>query len=91
MPSFLSPMLNDQQIVIDIGLAADLLKKTLAPLAYQNLDELPQFKNQLTTTEFLAQYIHSQLSQNLGAHFSGELKITLGESHVAWASYRGKV
>ena len=81
--------LNDQNIVIDIGIAHQLLNETLQELAYQNLDELPQFKAKLTTTEFLAKYIHDQLKQKSTEHFDGELEIILGESHVAWASYRG--
>ena len=86
---FHSESLNQHNIVIDIGIAHDLLKETLSELAYQNLDELPQFKGKLTTTEFLAKYIHDQLKEKSSEHFNGSLEIILGESHVAWASYRG--
>ncbi len=88
---FQRPELNQHKIVLDIGLATDLLKEVLAPLAYQNLDELPQFKGELTTTEYLARYIHDQLVVALNNSFQGSLKVTLGESHVAWASYQGPV
>jgi len=64
----------------------------LAPLNYQNLDDLSQFKNKLTTTEFLAKYIHEQIVIELkGQIKEASLEVTLGESHVAWASYEGPI
>lgn len=89
--TFRSETLNAQNIVIDIGLASRLLEKVLRPLDYQNLDELPAFYGQLTTTEFLCHYIHRQLSIAVRGQFTGRLEIILGESHVAWASYEGPV
>lgn len=86
---FKSEVLTADNIVMDIGLAHQLLKDVLAPLNYQNLDELPQFKGKVTTTEFLAKYIHDELKEKSKREFSGKLEIVLGESHVAWASYIG--
>ena len=83
--------LDENNIVLDIGLATTVLKKVLEPLAYQNLDKLPQFKNKLTTTEFLAKYIHDAIRTALAGQISGSLKVTLGESHVAWAAYHGPI
>lgn len=88
---FQSVEVDENNIVIDIGLATEVLKEVLQPLAYQNLDELPPFKGLLTTTEFLANYIHGQMAKALAGKFVGNLKITLGESHVAWAGYEGPV
>ncbi|WKN31914.1 6-carboxytetrahydropterin synthase [Porifericola rhodea] len=88
---FKSEQLDENNIVIDIDIATKKLQQALAPLKYQNLDELAQFKGKLTTTEFLAHYIHQQISDEIKDSFTGSLKITLGESHVAWASYEGKV
>lgn len=85
--SFYSAQLNEQNIVIDIAIAHDALKDTLSPINYQNLDEYSAFEGQLTTTEFLAHYIHTQLKAKIASTFSGKIKITLGESHEAWASY----
>lgn len=85
--SFFSEGLNDMAVVIDIALAHDALKEVLTPLNYQNLDELPQFEGKLTTTEFLAKYIHDEVKAKVAPEFDGKLKVTLGESHVAWASY----
>jgi 6-pyruvoyl-tetrahydropterin synthase len=83
--------LNTQKIVIDIGLAHELLAEVLNGLRYQNLDEHPDFKGQLSTTEWIARYIHQKLADRLNGAFSGNLKVILGESHVAWASYEGKI
>lgn len=88
---FMAENLDENNIVIDIDLAMKVLKKVLGPLNYQNLDELPQFQGKLTTTEFLAQYIHQQICQEVNGSFQGRLKVTLGESHVAWASFEGEV
>ncbi len=82
-----SENLTKDHIVFDIGRAHVVLKEVLSPLNYQNLDVLPQFKGKVTTTEFLAKYIHDELIAKVENEFSGSLEIILGESHVAWASY----
>lgn len=89
--TFYSPTLNDMNVVLDIALAAELLKKVLKEMNYHNLDSMDQFKGKLTTTEFLCHYIHDELSRAIFKFFSGELKIELGESHIAWASYQARV
>ena len=86
---FKSSSLDENNIVIDIDIATKELQRTLQPLKYKNLDELDQFDGHLTTTEFLAKYVHDTLSSNVSGKFQGSIKITLGESHVAWASYEG--
>ncbi|WP_020526729.1 6-pyruvoyl trahydropterin synthase family protein [Flexithrix dorotheae] len=83
--SFKSPSLNEQNVVIDIGEATDILKDVLQEMAYQNLDELPQFRGILTTTEYLAQYIHGKIKSALREDLI--LKVELFESHVASAAY----
>lgn len=89
------PALDENGIVCDIGLLSELLASVLKPLNYQNLDELPIFEGQNTTTEVLAKHITEQIAAKveegaLGAE-AGQamagIKVTLGESHVAWASY----
>jgi 6-pyruvoyl-tetrahydropterin synthase len=82
---FMSDSLTDKNVVIDIGEASEILKDVLAPLGYQNLDELPQFEGKLTTTEFLAAYIHEEIKGKIDNHL--KLRITLHESHIASASY----
>ena len=79
------------QVAIDIGEAHQLLKEVLAPLAYQNLDELPALQGKLTTTEFIAKHVFDEISSKISGNFTGSLKVTLGESHVAWAAYEGEI
>jgi len=88
---FMSKDLDENSVVIDIGAASVLLKSILDPLNYQNLDEMHIFKGKLTTTEYLAYFIHQEIAKALASTFTGKLRITLGESHVAWASYEGKI
>jgi 6-pyruvoyl-tetrahydropterin synthase len=57
-----TPELNDDGIVVDIGRAHEVLAEALAPLRYQNLDELPQFAGRNTTTEFLARHVHEAVA-----------------------------
>ncbi len=83
--SFIASVLNTKNVVIDIGEATAMTRGVLEELAYQNLDELPQFNGVLTTTEFLAKYIHSQIKNKLKEDL--QLKVELFESHVASASY----
>jgi len=81
--------LDEHNVVIDIGRAKDVTKSILAPLNYSNLDELPQFKEKLTTTEFIAKYIHDKIKEEIKAFFNGQISVCLGETHDAWASYSG--
>lgn len=87
--------LDANGIVADIGLVSELLKAVLAPLGYRNLDELPEFEGRNTTTEVLAKEIAERARARIVAGALGEdagrmlhgLKVTLAESHIAWASY----
>ncbi len=84
---FLRNELDEHNVVIDIGVAHSVTAEVLKVLNYQNLDEV--FPDQLTTTEFVAKYIHDEVKLRLGDGFDGKLKVTLGETHDAWASYSG--
>ncbi len=83
--------LDEDGLVIDIGKAIAILKEVLTPLNYQNLDTLEQFKGINTTTEYMAYYIHQQISERVSSFFKGVLKVTLDESHIAWGSYEAEV
>ena len=93
------PDLDDNGIVADIGLLHEVLKAVLGPLNYQNLDVLPDFAGRNTTTEVLAREICERARQQilddaLGAEARTALdsiKVTLHESHLAWASYEAKL
>ncbi len=88
--------LTEQNVVVDIGAALEVLKHTLQPLAYQNLDALPQFAGKLTTTEFLCRYVFERLVEAAKAGALGEdgkglakVKVTLHETDLARASFEG--
>jgi len=94
--TFRREALDDDGLVVDIGLAAKLLKQVLEALDYRNLDEDPAFSGRNTTTEFMARVIFDRVAAAartgaLGAGGRGlsALSVTLHESHVAWASYEG--
>lgn len=88
---FRRSQLDGNNVVVDIGWAHQQLSAVLATLAYRNLDELPEFAGKNTTTEFLARHIFEAISQRVHAIFSGTMRVTLHESHVASASYEGAV
>jgi len=88
---FRTSELNSVSVVIDIGLAQECLRRVLKTLDFRNLDGEERFRGRIKTTEFLAKYIHEELSRLVANQFRGELKITLHESHVAAASYEGAV
>jgi 6-pyruvoyl-tetrahydropterin synthase len=94
--AFYREKLTPQNVVVDIGAALEVLKQTLKPLAYQNLDALPQFKGRLTTTEFLCQYVFEAMVQAAKNGALGEdgkelakIKVTLHETDLARASFEG--
>ena len=60
--AFMAEALDQYGIVVDIGAAHAALKTALGPLNFRNLDELPQFKGQNTTTEFVTKYVFDQLA-----------------------------
>lgn len=81
--------LDSHNVVVDIGLALRLLGEIAESLSYHDLDDDPRFAGKLTTTEFLARFVHDELRERLGDAFDGTIRITLHESHVAAASYEG--
>jgi 6-pyruvoyl-tetrahydropterin synthase len=96
--AFLAEALDENGIVVDIGRAHDVLKAALAPLNYQNLDALPDFKGVNTTTEFLTKYIHGQMATAALAGALGRaarelkaIRVTISESHVARAWYEASI
>lgn len=90
--------LDADSIVVDIGRAGEALKSIVAALNYRNLDDVPEFSGRNTTTEFLARVIFDRLAASVHAGKLGEgargiesLRVTLHESHVAWAAYENKL
>ncbi len=92
--AFMRPALDENDIVVDIGLASEALKRVLAPINYRNLDELDDFRNRRSTTEVLAKWVYDRMAEEiaagrLGAAAKGiaRLRVTLHESHVARAAF----
>ena len=95
---FHRPALDADGLVVDIGRAAATLKATLDALNYRNLDEVADFAGHNTTTEFLARVVFDRLRAAIAAGSLGDtargltrMKVTLHESHAAWAAYEGSL
>lgn len=92
--TFRRAALDDDNIVVDIGRAAEELQAVVGELTYRNLDDEPAFAGANTSTEALARVIADRLAERVRAGALGDaarglagITVTLHESHVAWASY----
>ncbi|MEU7430245.1 6-carboxytetrahydropterin synthase [Streptomyces sioyaensis] len=92
--TFRRPELDDDNIVVDIGLATRELGAVVGELNYRNLDDEPAFAGINTSTEALAKVIADRLADRIQAGNLGEgareltgISVTLHESHIAWATY----
>ena len=92
--TFRRATLDADNIVVDIGRAAEILHDVVGALSYRNLDDEPEFAGVNTSTEALAQVVADRLADRVHAGALGEsaralagLIVTLHESHIAWASY----
>ncbi len=95
---FRRPQLDSDSIVVDIGRAGEALRSVLGALNYRNLDEVEEFIGRNTTTEFLAKTVFDRMAARIRDGQLGDsalgiesLRVTLHESHVAWAAYEGKL
>ena len=88
-----SQSIDDKNVVIDIGVAARLLKECIDIYNYKNLDEISALKDIITTTEFMAQQLTNDFLEKLKQEkFDSSslysIKMILNESHAASASYK---
>lgn len=90
--------LDADDLVVDIGMASEVLAGILGQFNYRNLDEVAAFEGRNTTTEFLAGVIQQQLVEAARNNALGpdsanleRIRVSLGESHVAWAGFEGPV
>lgn len=90
--------LDADGIVVDIGRGTEALREVLAALNYRNLDEEADFTGRNTTTEFLAKTVFDRIRARIqdgqlgaSARAIESLRVTLRESHVAWASFEGPI
>ena len=92
--TFRRATLDADNVVVDIGLAAEELHAVVGGLSYRNLDDEAAFAGVNTTTEMLAQVVADRLVDRVRAGGLGDgarglagIAVTLRESHLAWASY----
>jgi 6-pyruvoyl-tetrahydropterin synthase len=92
--TFRGEVLDGDNILVDIGRAADELHAVVGELGYRNLDDEAAFAGVNTTTEALARVIADRLAERAHAGALGVaarglagIAVTLHESHIAWASY----
>jgi 6-pyruvoyl-tetrahydropterin synthase len=90
--------LDSHGVVVDIGMAGEQVGAALTDLRYRNLDEEPAFAGRNTTTEVLVREIFERLARAIRAGKLGEagrgigsMRVSLQESHLAWASYEAEV
>ena len=88
--------LDPDGIVVDIGRACTALGEVLQQVNYRNLDDMPEFAGQNTTTEFMARWIYDRLRSPLksgslgpGAEAVSAIKVEIAESDIAWAGFEG--
>lgn len=86
--------LDADGVVVDIALATQALQAVLAEFNFHNLDDIAGFAGRNTTTEFMARVVFDRIAARIaagefGPHAAGlaSLRVTLHESHVAWAAY----
>ncbi|HEY8718808.1 6-carboxytetrahydropterin synthase [Pengzhenrongella sp.] len=92
--TFRRAALDADNIVVDMGRAAQELHAVVGDLSYRNLDDEAAFAGMNTSTEALAQVVADRLAERVqggalgdGARGLASIEVTLRESHIAWASY----
>ena len=92
--AFFRESLTPQNVVVDIGRAAQELHTVVSALSYRNLDDESEFASLNITTEELARVMADRVAARVNAGAFGEaargragIAVTLRESHVAWATY----
>ena len=94
---FFTDKLNEYNIIMDLGVVTTILKDTLKVYNYKNLDEVDEFKDIITSTEFLAKNICEKIINKLQNNYPDDykilkkIKISLQESNVAWATYEQQI
>jgi 6-pyruvoyl-tetrahydropterin synthase len=94
---FFAKELNEFNIIMDLGVVTEILADVLKFYSYKNLDEIAEFNNIITTTEFLAKDIFNKITDKLKKDYSNDfkklykIKIILTESNLAWATYEDEI
>ena len=92
--TFRREALDADNVVVDIGRAAEVLHEVLSGFSYRNLDDEAEFAGMNTSTEALARVVADRLADRVHAGAFGEtgrglvgIVVTLHESHIASAGY----
>jgi 6-pyruvoyl-tetrahydropterin synthase len=95
---FRAAKLDRLNLLVDIAAARVELRRILDAFDYHNLDTLPAFAGQNTTTEYMCAHIHEALCAALrdgrlgeGGRAVSAVKVLLRESPLAWAAYEAAV
>jgi 6-pyruvoyl-tetrahydropterin synthase len=95
---FRRPVLGPEGVVVDIARAAIALEEVLGELNFKNLDDDPAFAGKNTTTEYLSSVVFERMKARIasgelgpGAESLESMKVTLHESHVAWAAFDARL
>ena len=90
--------LDADGVVVDIGRAAAALREVLGEFNYRNLDSEASLAGKNTTTEVLAGEIFQRMAHRVRAGALGDsaqelvsMRVTLHESHIAWAAFEGEL
>ena len=90
--------LGPEGVVVDIGRASKALEALLSELNFKNLDDEAPFAGKNTTTEYLSAVVFERMRARIASGELGSgsdrlesLKVTLHESHVAWAAFEGRI
>jgi 6-pyruvoyl-tetrahydropterin synthase len=89
-----TPALGPHRVVMDIGALRAIVRSALETLDYTNLDDHPAFPDRTSTTERVAEHVAvlvakglSALSPDASPISPARLRVRLGESPVAWATF----
>ena len=89
-----TPALGPHRVVMDIGALRAIVRSVLETLDYTNLDDNPAFPERTSTTERVAEHVAvlvakrlSTLPPDAAPIRPARLRVRLGESPVAWATF----
>ena len=95
---FRAARLDRANLLVDIAAARVELRRILDDIDYRNLDTVPAFAGQNTSTEFLCLHIHGALAEAVREGRLGEsgrgvaaIRVLLRESPLAWAAYEAAI
>jgi len=90
-----TPSLGPHHVVMDIGALRAILRRVLDEIDMRNLDDHPAFREGLSTTERVAEWVANRvagelarLSDEAAPAFGASLRVVVRESPVAYAVYQ---